>query len=178
VNRNNFNSTNVNRNNLNANTNRGNLNNNYRANNFGNTARNSSFTSPNFGTQRDQAQYRNVNESLGQRSGATNRANYGTQNRQPVEQAANRQSLGQTQNRQPLGQTASRSQIAQNGNRPSVNQAQRGYGQQEGGLKSGTFSNYSPGGNARVNSARGQQSMSGMRSSESRPSGSRTGRRR
>ncbi len=178
INRNNFSGNNVNRNNLNANTNRSNINNNYRANNFGNTARNSNFTSPNFGTRRDQAQYRNVNESLGQRSGATNRTNYGSQNRQPVEQAANRQSLGQAQNRQQLGQASSRPQIAQNQSRPNVNQAQRGYGQQEGGLKSGTFSNYSPGGNARVNSARGQQSLSGMRSSQSRQSGGRTGRRR
>ena len=189
VNRNNYynrNINNVNRNNLNANNiNRYNNNygnSNYRANNFNNTARNSNFTTPNFGTQRNESQFRNVNgDSLAQSPGAANRMNNGAQNRQqlgqnsnrqPVQQASNRQQFGQNSNRQPveqatnrqqLGQTQGRQQMAQNQNRQNFNQAERGYGQQERGNNTGAFSNYSEGGNARVNSARGQQSMSGSR---------------
>jgi hypothetical protein len=49
--------------------------------------------------------------------------------------------------------------MAQNQGRPESNQAQRGYGEQQRGTHSGAFSNYSQGGSARVNSARGQQSL-------------------
>jgi hypothetical protein len=168
VNRNNYynrNLNNVNRNNLNANNmNRSNISrnnlNNYRANNFNNTARNSNFTTPNFGTQHNQPQFRNTNEAFRQPPGATNRGNFGTQNRQQ------------------LGQAQNRPQLAQNQSRQNSNQAQRGFGQQERGMRSGAFSNYSPGGNARVNSARGQQSLSGMGMGEGHPSGNRGGRRR
>ena len=208
VNRNNYynrNVNNVNRNNLNANSfNRNNLNrnnldsNNYRANNFNNTARNSNFTTPNFGTQRNQPQFRNVNESIGQRPDAGNRMNSSAQNRQPVQQAANREQIGQPTNRQQvgqagnrqqfgqtsdrqLGQASNRTEMAQNQSRPNSNQAERGYGQQERNTNSGAFSNYGQGGNARVNSARGQQSLSENRASSPRSgggSGSGGGRRR
>ena len=202
---NNVNVNNINRNNYNANNYNRN-NNNYRANNFNNAAQNSNFTTPNFGTQRNQAQYRNVNESsLLQGSGASNRANSGTQNRQPlgqtsnrqpvqqasnrqqfgqnanrqpVEQATNRQQLGQSSNRQQLGQAQDRSQLAQNQNRPNANQAERGYGQQQRGTGTGAFNNYSPGGNARVNSARGQESMNGTRQTGNRQAGGNRGGRR
>ena len=136
---NNVNVNNVNRNNINTNNiNRNNINSNsYRANNFNNTSHNSSFTTPNFGTQHNQPQYGNTN--------------YGGQNRQQ---------LGQAQNRQPMNQQ-NRPQMTQNQSRPNYNQAQRGYGQQQRGANSGAFGNYSHGGNARVNSARGQHSFSG-----------------
>ena len=161
VNRNNYynrNVNNINRTNINANNiNRNEINrsgsNNYRTNNFNNTSRNSNLTTPNFGTTRNQAQYRNVNgSSLEQRSGV--------RNRQQTVQAADRQQLGQTQSRQPLAQTQNRAQT-QNQNRSSLNQAQRGYGTQERGTRGDAFSGYGQGGNERVNSARGQQSLSG-----------------
>jgi hypothetical protein len=139
VNRTNINTNNINRNNVN--------NNNYRADNFNNTARNSNFTTPNFGTAHNQQQYRNTN--------------YGGENRQQLGQAQNRPEMNQ-QNRPQMNQQ-NRPQMAQNQNRPEVNQAQRGYGEQQRGTQSGAFANYSEGGNARVNSARGQQSLSGAR---------------
>ena len=190
---NNANINNVNRNNYNANNINRYNNNNYRANNFNETARNSNITTPNFGTQRNQAQYRNVNESsLLQQNGTQNRQQLGQNtNRQPVEQAANRQQLGQNSNRQPveqatnrqqlgqnsnrqqLGQNQERPQMAQNQSRPNANQAERGYGQQQRGTNAGAFSNYGQGGNARVNSARGQQSLSGTRPAGNREAGNR-----
>jgi len=197
VNRNNFNSNNFNRNNVN--------NNNYRANNFNNTTRNSNFSTPNFGTQRNEAQFRNINgDSLAQAPGAANRMNGAAQNRQagqnsnrnaveqasnrqqfgqnsnrqPVQQATNRQPMGQTSNRQQSGQTQGRPQMAQNQNRQNFNQKQRGYGQQERGTNADAFGNYGQGGNARVNSARGQQSLSGERPSGNRSAGNRGGGRR
>ena len=137
VNRNNINTNNVNRNNINSS--------NYRANNFNNTSHNSNFTTPNFGTQHNQAQFRNTNgATLGQQAGAANRPNSGTQNRAQTNQQ-------------------NRPQMAQNQSHSNLNQSQRGYGQQQRGTNSGAFSNYSAGGNARVNSARGQQSFSGER---------------
>jgi len=164
VNRNNLNANNVNRNNLN----RGGTDN-YRANNFNDTARNSNFTTPNFGSQRNQPQYRNANESSReQRSGSQDR-------QQPV-QASNRQQLGQTQNRQQLGQSQNREQLAQNQNRSNPNQEQRGYGAQERGTRSDAFSGYGQGGNERVNSARGQQSLSRNGPRDSSASSGRTAR--
>ena len=196
LNRNNYNANNVNRNNYNANNINRSNNNNYRANNFDNTARNSNVTTPNFGTAHNQGQYRNVNgeslaqgqagnrmdngaqnrQQLGQNSNrqpvqqATNRQQMGQNaNRQPAQQATERQQLGQNSNRQPSGQTQNRSQMAQN--RPNVNQAERGYGQQQRGTNSGAFNNYSQGGNARVNSARGQESLSGKGQGGNRQAG-------
>jgi hypothetical protein len=130
VNRNNYYNRNVN------NVNRNNINtNNYRANNFNNTTHSSNVTSPNFGTQHNQPQFQGTN--------------YGGQNRQQ---------LGQAQNRPEVNQQ-NRPEMAQNQGRPESNQAQRGYGEQQRGTHSGAFSNYSQGGSARVNSARGQQSL-------------------
>jgi hypothetical protein len=141
VNRNNYynrNVNNINRNNINTNNiNRNNMNNNYRANNFNNTSHNSNFTTPNFGTQHNQSQFRNTNgATLGRQTGTANRPNYGGQNR---------------------------SQMAQGQGHSNFSQAQRGYGQQQRGTHSNAFGNYSSGGNARVNSARGQQSFGGGR---------------
>jgi hypothetical protein len=153
VNRNyyNRNVNNVNRNNVNVNNvNRNDINNNYRANNFNNTTRNSELTTPNFATEHNQAQFRNNNEALSQQRNAG-------------------RPTSDTQNRQQSGQTQNRPQRAQNEARSSINQEQRGFGQQERGTNSDAFSNYSPGGNTRVNSARGRQSWSG---------GNRGGRRR
>jgi len=62
--------------------------------------------------------------------------------------------------------------MAQNQSRPNANQAERGYGQQQRGTNAGAFSNYGQGGNARVNSARGQQSLSGTRPAGNREAGS------
>jgi hypothetical protein len=150
VNRTNVN--NVNRNNINnANVNRVN-NNNYRANNFNNTTRNSNFTTPNFGSEHNQAQFKNANQNLGS---TANRGD-GAQNRGQLGQNDNRGQAGQNQNRPQAGQ-----------DRANPNQAQRGFGQQgqqDRGGNSGAFGNVSQGGNARVNSARGQQSLSGTRS--------------
>jgi Protein of unknown function (DUF3300) len=148
VNVNNINRNNVNRNNVNTN--------NYRANNFNNNARNSNFTTPTFNQKYDQPQFKNDRGNLGQgsRPGATNQPNFNQQNRA----GANQQSRGSV-NRQ------NRPNSNQNQSRPNnLNQAQResarGYGQEANrGNSNGAFSNYSPGGNARTNSARGQQSL-------------------
>jgi len=143
INRNNINANNINRNNFNRN----NVNaNNYRANNFNSNARNSNFTTPNFNQKYDQAQFKNDRGNLGQgsRPGAANQPNFNPQNRAGVNQ----------QNRAGFNQNQSRPN--------NLNQAQsaRGYGQQANrGNSNGAFSNYSPGGNARTNSARGQQSL-------------------
>jgi hypothetical protein len=135
VNRNNVNVNNVNHNNVNANNiNRNNVNqNNYRANNFNSNARSSNFSTPNFGTEHNQSQFKNTNGS----TLANNR--------------------GQTQNR-PQNLNQNRPETAQQ------RQPSRGYGEQANrGTKSGAFSNYGAGGNARTNSARGQQSLGGGR---------------
>jgi hypothetical protein len=145
INRNNINTNNINRNNINRN----NLNtNNYRANNFNNNARNANFTTPTFNQKYDQAQFKNDRGNLGRgnRPGTANQPNFNQQNRSGVNQ----------QNRPNFNQNQSRPN--------NLNQAQResarGYGQQANrGNSNGAFSNYSPGGNARTNSARGQQSL-------------------
>jgi hypothetical protein len=176
INRNNINTNNINRNNVNAN--------NYRANNFNNNARKSNFTTPTFNQKYDQPKFQNDKGNLGQgsRPGAANQPNFNQQNRAGTNQQ-NRPAMNQ-QNR-PGGN--------QNQSRPNnVNQAQResarGYGQEANrGNSNGAFSNYSPGGNARTNSARGQQSLSqnrapagggGNRGGASRPAPRATGGRR
>jgi hypothetical protein len=168
INRNNINTNNINRNNLNAN--------NYRANNFNNNARNSNFTTPTFNQKYDQPKFQNDRGNLGQgsRPGATTQPNFNQQNRAGMNQ----------QNRAGINQNQSRPN--------NLNQAQRdsarGYGQQANrGNSNGAFSNYSPGGNARTNSARGQQSLAenrapagggGNRGGGSRPQPGSTGGRR
>jgi hypothetical protein len=186
VNVNNLNVNNVNRNNVNRNNiNRNNVNNNnYRANNFNNTSRNSNFTTPTFGTQRNQAQFQNARatapEQRNQQLGAANRSNVNAQNRAGLGQSDTRPQVNQ-QNRTGFSQNNARPQANQQ-NRPNVSQTQRdnarGYGDQQArSANSGAFGNPTSGGNARVNSARGQQSLSGSRSSGARTSNAKAGRR-
>ena len=165
INRNNINTNNVNRNNLNAN----NINRNNRTNNF---------STPNFNQNRNQAQFRNENASnLAQQRGESQlgQQRAGGQPNFQQNRAANNQDLGRSQGN--LGQQRGGTQpnfnqqnraASQNLSRPENNLAQnqrqpeRGYGQQAGRNESnGAFANYSQGGNARTNSARGQQSLNG-----------------
>ncbi|MGA6959827.1 MAG: DUF3300 domain-containing protein [Candidatus Acidiferrales bacterium] len=162
INRNNVNENNVNRNNINTNNvNRNNVNNNYRANNFNNTAQHNNITTPNFNQKYNQPQYGN------------NRGNAAQNNRpQNGAQQANRP---QTGGQQPNLNQQNRPGANQNQSRPgNLNQAQReparGYGQapSQNSSKS-TFSNYSPGGNTRTNSARGGQSLQTNSGAAARP---------
>jgi hypothetical protein len=171
INRNNINANNINRNNLNRNNintndiNRNNFNRNNRTNNFGNTARNGNVSTPHFNQKYDQPQFRNNQQNLGQ----NNRQQLGGGNQaRPNQPAAGQGRLNQPNagqgrlNQQPAG---TRAAANRGGN---FNQTQRdparGYGQQPSrGTNTGAFSNYSQGGNARTNSARGQQSLQGNR---------------
>jgi len=157
INRNNYYNRNVNvnnRTNINNNINRNanvNRNNNYRANNFDSNVRSSNFSTPNFGTQHNQSQFRNTNGSslVNNRQGA----NAGQQSRRGVGQNESRQQNLQQQ-RQP--------QRGYGGNSRSNGEQNHAVAQQQNrGTKSGAFSNYSQGGNARTNSARGQHSFGG-----------------
>jgi len=176
VNRNNVNVNNVNRNNVN--------NNNYRTNNFKST---SQYSAPTFNQKNNQPQFNNnqgkpAQNNRQQPSGA-NQPNLNQQNRNNQGQPA------QNGRQQPSGANQSnlnqqnRAATNQNQSRPgNVNQAQRnparGYGQQaDKGTSSGAFSNYSPGGNARTNSARGAQSLEGNRAGASKPQPSTTTRK-
>jgi hypothetical protein len=159
VNRNNYN--NVNRNNYN-NVNRNNYNANNRVNNFNNTARNNNYSTPNFNQKYNQPQYQNRGNQA-----QNNRGNQAQNNR--GNQAQNyRGNQAQNNRQQPGGMNQSRpNQQGQNrggGFNNSQRDASRGYGQQASrGTNTGAFSNYSQGGNARTNSARGQQSFQGNR---------------
>jgi Protein of unknown function (DUF3300) len=140
INRNNINTNNINRNNLNANNiNRNNLNANNRANNF----KSSNYTTPHFDQKYDQSQYRNqAQENRGQQRAAGNQPNFNQQNR------------GNQNQNQARGGNFNQNQ----------RQAERGYGQQPApNSGKSAFSNYGQGGNARTNSARGQQSLAGNR---------------
>lgn len=165
-NRNNVNVNNYNRNNVNANNynrnnvNRNNVNNNnYRANNFNN----SNYTTPHFNQKYDQPQYRNSNNAnLAQNN--RQQPNFNQQNRQQPNYNQQNRNQGNRQGSNP------------NQGRPTTSQPQRspqrGYGQQPArGTNTGAFSSYSQGGNARTNSARGQQSLEGNRGGGSRPAG-------
>ncbi len=173
-NRNNVNGNNYNRNNINTNNvNRNNVNNNYRANNFNN----SNYTTPKFNQKYDQPQYRNsANTNLAQNN--RQQSNFNQQNR------------NQQNRQQPNFNQQNRQASSANQGRPNSSQAQRspqrGYGQQPArGTNTGAFSNYGQGGNARTNSARGQQSLEGNRgggggarpATASRPSGNPGGAR-
>jgi hypothetical protein len=148
VNRNNINANNFNRNNVNGNNvNRNNLNNNNRTNNF----KSGSYSEPHFNQKLDAPQYQNRQNAGGAQQ------NRGQQNLG----GQNRQNLGQNQNRQNPGQNQNR---AAAGNQNWRNEGSRGYGQQPArGSGSNAFGNYQQGGNARMNSARGQQSLEGGR---------------
>ncbi|QNI33377.1 DUF3300 domain-containing protein [Alloacidobacterium dinghuense] len=159
-NRNNYNNANINRNDINRNDiNRNNINrDNYRANNFNNNARTSNFTTPSFNQRNNQPQFQNNRNNVAQNNrqplGSTNQPRFDQQNR-PGTNQQNRAGVNQ-QNRTGLNQTQNR---ANNFNQPQRDPA-RGYGQQaDRGTNSGAFSNYSQGGNARTNSARGQESL-------------------
>jgi Protein of unknown function (DUF3300) len=162
-NRNNVNTANINRNNINTNNiNRNNVNNNYRANNFDSNARNSNFSTPNFNQKDNAPQFQNNrgNQAQNNRAGG-NQPNFNQQNRpgnnQPNLNQQNRAGVNQ-QNRPGANQNQGR---PGNVNQPQQRDAARGYGQQPSrGASNSAMGNYSQGGNARTNSARGQQSMS------------------
>jgi hypothetical protein len=145
INRNNINTNNINRNNFN--------NNNYRANNFNSNARPANFTEPKFNQNLNQKQFQNNRGNLAQSNGQVgrgNQPNFNNQNRGNLNQQ-NRGGLNQAQNRPA------------NMNQPQ-RQPERGYGQQPNrGASNNAFGGYSQGGNARTNSARGQQSLEGNR---------------
>jgi len=167
INRNNINTNNINRNNINTNDiNRNNLNRDNRANNFNNTARNNNVTTPHFNQKDNQPQFRNNQANPAQ----NNRQQLGAANQPKMNQAGTNQArLNQPAASQPrLNQQAAGARENQNRGAGNFNQPQRdparGYGQQPSrGTDTGAFSNYSPGGNARTNSARGQQSLQGNR---------------
>jgi hypothetical protein len=165
-NRNNINNANINRSNINnANINRANVNN-YRANNFDTNARNANFTEPKFNQKYDQSQFRNpgaqqqinqaerggANQRVNQQAGGGNQPGFNQQPGGRNESRFNQQAGGNAQVQNRVG----------NSNQPQRDAA-RGYGQQQGsrGTNTGAFDGYSPGGNARTNSARGQQSLEG-----------------
>ena len=158
INRNNINTNNINRNNLN--------NNNYRANNFNSNARPANFTEPKFNQNRNQQQFQNNRGNLAQNNGQFGRGNQPNLNNQQFGRG-NQANLN-NQNRGNYNQQ-NRGGMNQAQNRPAnLNQTQRqperGYGQQPNrGASNNAFGNYSEGGNARTNSARGQQSLEGNR---------------
>ncbi len=165
VNRNNINTNNINRNNLNANNinrnniNRNNVNN--RANNF------NSGNEPHFNQNLNQKQFRNENAQnlTGQRGG---NAGQRGGNQPNFNQNQNRAGMNQQQNRGGMNQNQGRANnINQNQRQP-----QRGYGEQgTRGHGTSAFGDYSQGGNARTNSARGQQSLAGNRGGGAERSG-------
>jgi uncharacterized membrane protein YgcG len=163
VNRNNINTNNINRNNINRNNvNANNLNRNNRVNNFDNNSR------PNFNQNRNQTQFRNENAgNLAQQRGGT--PNFNQQNRAGVNQAQSR--VGNSQGNvaqqrggsQPnFGQQNRAAGAQAQGRAENQRQAERGYGQQASrDAGNSALGNYDAGGNARTNSARGQQSLNG-----------------
>ncbi len=160
VNRNNVNANNFNRNNVNANNvNRNNFNGNNRANNLGG----GSYSTPHFNQKYDQSQYRNSNLAQNNRQPGGGQQGNLNQNRQQGNLGQNRQTSAPAQNRQQGNSNQNRQQP--NFNQNTRNDAARGYGQQaQRGTGGSAFSNYGQGGNARTNSARGQQSLQGNRS--------------
>lgn len=141
-NRNNINNANINRNNINnANFNRNNANN--RVNNFNPNQRNGNFSEPKFNQKYDQSQFRNQ----------------GAQNQM---QQAERGGQGRLNQQGGAGNRQEAQNRGGNFNQQQRDQA-RGYGQANRGTNTGALNGYSPGGNARTNSARGQQSLQGNR---------------
>ena len=172
VNRNNINTNDINRNNINRNNintndiNRNNINRDNRANNFNNTARNNNFTTPQFNQKDNQPQFRNNQSNLAQ----NNRQQVGAANQPRMNQPGTNQARlnqpGTNQprpNQQPAGGIQNQNRGGNNFNQQQRDPA-RGYGQQPSrGTNTDAFSGYSPGGNTRTNSARGQQSLQGNR---------------
>ncbi|HEX8894932.1 MAG TPA: DUF3300 domain-containing protein [Terriglobales bacterium] len=171
INRNNINANNINRNNINTNNlNRNNLNANNRTNNF---------SEPHFNQNLNQPQFRNENANnlAQQRPGQGNLGQQRPNEGNLGQQRPNQGNLGQqrggqqpnfNQNRAGLNQNQQHPNFNQNQQRSNFNenqrQPQRGYGEQgTRGQANSAFGNYGEGGNARVNSARGQQSLEGNR---------------
>ncbi len=152
INRNNINNANINRNNINnANINRANVNN--RANNFDTNARNTNFSEPKFNQKYDQSQFRNQGAQQ-----QMNRAEAGAGNQGRLNQQAG---AGNQQRQAGAGNLQAQNRGGNFNQQPQRDQA-RGYGQQANrGTSTGAFNGYSPGGNTRTNSARGQQSLEG-----------------
>jgi hypothetical protein len=198
INNANFNRANYNANNLNRNAN--NFNRNNRTNNFGNNGGTPTFNQnrnqpqfrnenasnlagqrnglqPNFGQNRNQSQFQNQNRgNLGQQRGGS-QPNFNQNRNQPQFQDQNRGNLGQQRaGSQPSFGQQNRAGLSQNQPRANnISQTQRtpqrGYGQQAGSSAGNSaFGNYGSGGNARTNSARGQQSLQGG-GGGARPSG-------
>jgi hypothetical protein len=168
INRNNINTNNINRNNYNANNlDRNNLNAKNRANNF---------SEPHFNQNLNQPQFRNENANnlAQQRPGQGNleqqRPNQGNLGQQRAAQQANfnpQNHAGLNQNQRPNFNQGQQPNFNQNQRQP-----QRGYGEQgTRGQANSAFGNYGQGGDARVNSARGQQSLAGNRSDFERGGG-------
>jgi hypothetical protein len=153
LNRANINNTNINRANINnANINRANVNN--RANNFDTNARNTNFSEPKFNQKYDQSQFRNQGAQQ-----QMNRAEAGNQGRLNQQAGAGNQPRFNQQTGAANRQAQNR---GGNVNQPAQRDQARGYGQQANrGTNTGAFNGYSPGGNTRTNSARGQQSLQG-----------------
>ncbi len=161
VNRNNINTNNINRNNLNANNvNRNNLNANNRANNF-------NGSTPHFNQNLDQAKYRNpaAQAAVGQqRAGQGNPGQQRAGGNQPNFNQQSRPGGGQPNLNQQNRGAANQDQARGGNFNQNQRQAERGYGQQPApNSGKSAFSNYGQGGNARTNSARGQQSLAGNR---------------
>ena len=165
INRNNINTNNINRNNVNANNinrnnvNRNNVNANNRANNF-------NGSTPHFNQNLDQAKYRNpgAQAAVGQqRPGEGNLGQQRAGGNQPMNQQ-NRAAGNQPNFNQQNRAGANQAQAGGGNFNQNQRQAERGYGQQPApNSGKSAFSNYSSGGNARTNSARGQQSLEGNR---------------
>jgi uncharacterized membrane protein YgcG len=157
INRNNLNANNVNRNNVNANNlNRAGVNNpNNRANNFGGTEPrfNQKYNQPQF-NQNNAQQLRNDNRGNVAQQRGTNQPGLNQQNRAAPQANQPRQNNFNQAQQRPANQ-AGAGNLNQNQRQP-----QRGYGEQPSrNSSSAALGNYSQGGNARTNSARGQQSM-------------------
>jgi len=162
INRNNINTNNINRNNINTNNiNRNNLNANNRANNFSEPHFNQNLNQPKFRNDNanNLAQQRPGQGNLGQQR--PNQGNLGQQRpgQQPNFNQQNRAGVGQNQQQRPNFNQGQHPNFNQNQRQP-----QRGYGEQgTRGQANSAFGDYGQGGNARVNSARGQQSLEGGR---------------
>ncbi len=154
INRANINNANINRANINnANINRANVNN--RANNFDTNARNTNFSEPKFNQKYDQQQFRNQGAQQ-----QMNRAEAGNQGRLNQQAGAGNQARSNQQAGAGNRQAENR---GGNFNQQPQRDPAHGYGQQANnrGTNTGAFNGYSPGGNTRTNSARGEQSLQG-----------------
>ena len=154
-NRNNFNNANINRNNINTNNiNRNNINaNNVNRNNFNNNNRANNFSEPKFNQNLNQQKFQNNRGNQPNFNNAQNRGNQPNFNNAQNRPGANQPNRGGANQAQ-----------ARPANMNQTRQPERGYGQQPNrGASNNAFGGYSQGGNARTNSARGQQSLQGNR---------------